>query len=263
MKSILNKLFGSGSSGEVKPLKPPPQPPVIAAQSREEEAPKTKEKSPDKKKKIQEILNVFETGKAEGDYSNVSIFHDAPGEVRQITFGRSQTTQHSHLHELMQDYIVASGKYADLFKGINFKDYSLVNNKTLIANLKLSGSDPIMREVQDRFFDRRYWEPAIKWAKNNGITSPIGQLVIYDSFIHSGGIPSYLRNRFPERTPTNGGNEVEWLRAYLKTRHNWLKNHSRKILNKTIYRTSAMINHLEKGDYNLDSPFFANGVWVP
>jgi len=250
VKSLLNKLFGARSSGEVQPINPPPLPPPVVIEN------------VDKKKKIQQILNVFETGKPEGDYSNVSIFHDAPGEVRQITFGRSQVPQHSHLHELMQDYIVANGKYADRFRGINFKNFSLVNNKKLIEDLKLSGTDPIMREVQDKFFDKRYWEPAMKWARDNKFTFPISFLVIYDSFIHSGTIPSYLRNRFSEKTPINGGNEVEWLRAYLNTRHNWLKNHSRKILNKTIYRTSAMINHLESKDYNLNKPFFANGIWV-
>lgn len=252
VRSILNKLFGKKEEINSKPkeeISPMPT-------NREDNS------AMDKKTKIQQILNVFETGKPEGDYSNVSIFHDGPNEARQITFGRSQTTQHSHLHELMQNYIAANGKYADLFRGINFKDLSLVNNKQLISNLKLSGSDPIMRRVQDELFDKRYWEPAMKWAGENGFTFPISFLVIYDSFIHSGTIPSYLRNRFPDKTPKNGGDEVNWLRAYLKTRHNWLKNHSRKILNKTIYRTSAMINHLEKGDFSLNEPFYANGVWV-
>lgn len=247
MKGILNFLLGKVQKTDaVAPKQEEPQ----------------KEIPVDKKQKIQRILNVFETGTPDGKYGNVSIFNDGPGNVKQISFGRSQTTQHSNLQELINDYISNGGKYSDEFRGVNFKDYNLVYNKRIIDALKKSGDDPIMRLTQDRFFDRRYWEPAMKWAEENGFTLPISQLVIYDSFIHSGGILSFLRKRFSEKTPINGGDEIEWIRAYLKTRHNWLATHSRPILRKTIYRTSNMINHLETKDYQLNNKFFANGTWV-
>lgn len=258
MKSILNFLFGARSTGEVKALVQVDPPPPL---------PKKKDidVTIDKKKKIQSILNVFETGKIDGDYSNVSIFNDGPNEIRQITFGRSQTTQHSHFKELIDNYIDANGQFSkDLlpYKGRG-KDFSLVHDKHFISLLKKTGDDPVMRKVQDELFDKRYWEPAMKWARDNGFEKNVSFLVIFDSFIHSGGILLFLRNRFSEKTPKNGGNEIEWLRVYLKTRHNWLKTHSRPILRKTIYRTSAMINHLESGDYDLDKRFFANGIWIP
>ena len=55
-----------------------------------------------KKDKIQSILNVFETGKPDGDYSNVTIFSDGPKGIRQITYGKSQTTEWGNLNKLIK-----------------------------------------------------------------------------------------------------------------------------------------------------------------
>ena len=59
------------------------------------------------------VINVFETGSIRGDYSNISIYHDGPNRIRQITYGRAQTTEYSHLRELVQMYVDAAGKYAE------------------------------------------------------------------------------------------------------------------------------------------------------
>lgn len=259
--TILGKLFSRQNNEEVaQKLEIAPVKKEIAPEKEE-----TDLLNHPKKKKIQQILNVFETGSPEGNYSNVSIFKDASqGKYKQITYGRSQTTQQSHLKELVDNYINANGEYSkelSPYKGRG-SDLSLVNDDYFISLLKKAGNDPIMRKVQDELFDKRYWVPAMKWAKDNGFVLPISHLVIFDSFIHSGGILSFLRKRFPEVPPSKGGVEIEYIRSYLKTRHQWLKYHSRPELRKTIYRTSAMINHLEKGDLKLDRNFLANGVWV-
>jgi chitosanase len=61
----------------------------------------------------------------------------------------------------------------------------------------------------------------------------------------------------------NGGNEKVWVESYCKARRSWLANHSRKILNKTVYRMDFMIDRIEKGDWELtQSPFNANGVKI-
>jgi len=87
-------------------------------------------------------------------------------------------------------------------------------------------------------------------------------LVIYDSFIHSGGILNFLRSRFPAKTPSKGGNEKEWIEQYLNIRHSWLTNHPNQILRKTTYRTKNMIQAVVKNDWNLEKPFSANGIIV-
>jgi chitosanase len=217
-----------------------------------------------KKDKIQSILNVFETGKPDGDYSNVTIFSDGPKGMRQITYGKSQTTEWGNLNKLIESYSNKNGKHSEFFKPYVSKigKISLVNDKKLITELREAGSDPVMKEAQDDFFDEHYWKPAFEFFKDNGFTQPLSMLVIYDSFIHSGGILNFLRNRFPAKTPSKGGNEKEWIEQYLNVRHSWLANHYNQILRKTTYRTKNMIQAVVRNDWNLNSPFIANGVSV-
>lgn len=217
-----------------------------------------------KKGKIQSILNVFETGSPSGNYGNVSIFADGPKGMRQITYGKSQTTEWGNLKKLIEDYSNRDGKHSDFFKPYVPKlgKISLVNDQKLISELKQAGNDPVMKEAQDRFFDEHYWKPAFDFFKENGFTTPLSMLVIYDSFIHSGGVLSFLRSRFPEKPPAKGGDEKRWIEQYVNVRHSWLSNHSNKILRKTTYRTRNMLHAVIKNDWNLDKPFVANGVVV-
>jgi hypothetical protein len=48
---------------------------------------------------------------------------------------------------------------------------------------------------------------------------PLSMLVVYDSFIHSGSVPMFLRKRFIERPPANGGDEKKWIGSYVEVRH--------------------------------------------
>lgn len=219
----------------------------------------------DKKDKIQSVINVFETGSIEGDYSEVSIFNDGPNDVRQITYGRSQTTEYGNLDDLIKAYVENKGEYSDFFKDYVDKigKTSLVNDKEFISKLKLSGKDEIMKKTQDAFFDSHYWNPAFGFLTDNEFTLPLSGLVIYDSYIHSGSVPMFLRNRFSEKTPKNGGDEKKWIEEYLETRNDWLANHSREILRKTTYRTKNMLTAVKNGNWDLEEPFIANGVTVP
>lgn len=215
-----------------------------------------------KKQKIQQIVNCFETGSAEGNYGDVSIFNDGPNKIKQITFGRSQCTQYGHLPELLRKYVENKGKYsAETSSKLPLKADSW-KDKSLITTLKSSGSDPIMVKCQDDLFETKYFAPAMRWADENGFKENLSLLVIYDSFIHSGCILSFLREKFSAKTPKNGGSERDWISQYIDVRHNWLANHSNKILRKTIYRTNDMKKAIAAKDWNLDSSFVANGVKV-
>jgi chitosanase len=61
----------------------------------------------------EQVINVFETGSTEGDYAALVIFADGPHGVRQITYGRSQTTEYGNLEELVQMYVDAGGMFSD------------------------------------------------------------------------------------------------------------------------------------------------------
>lgn len=68
--------------------------------------------APEQKRICERVLNAFETGSADGDYSNISIFNDGPGRIKQITYGRSQTTEYGNLRELIAMYAGAGGQFS-------------------------------------------------------------------------------------------------------------------------------------------------------
>ena len=220
---------------------------------------------PDQKRLIERIVNVFETGGPDGDYGTISIYADGPHDVRQITYGRSQTTEYGNLRDLVQRYVVATGvfsrdlgAYADRVGSV-----PLTDGATFKSLLRKAGrEDPVMRDIQDGFFDR-YFRPAIGWAGENGFTAALSGLVIYDSFIHSGGIVWFIRQRFRESSPAGGGDERAWTTAYVGARHRWLSKHSRPAVRKTIYWTACFKREIERSNWDLRLvPINANGIQV-
>jgi chitosanase len=218
------------------------------------------------KRLIERVVNVFETGSVNGNYAAIAIFKDGPGNIEQITYGRSQTTEYGNLRELVQKYVAAGGVHSKKLRPFVEKigKSALTDNEDFKDLLIKAGKeDPLMKKVQDAFFDERYYKPAIKWAKDNGFILPLSALVIYDSFIHSGGILGVIRQMFPEAIPKNGGNEIEWTTAYVVARHGWLANHPREPVRRTTYRTQCFINEIARGNWVLGMvPITANGTKV-
>lgn len=218
------------------------------------------------KRILERVVNVFETGKPEGVYHAISIYNDGPHDIRQITYGRSQTTEYGNLRELVQKYVAANGIYSKKLKPYSEKIGSVPltddeNFKDLLK--KAAKEDAKMRATQDAFFDERYYKPSIKWAKDNGFILPLSALVIYDSHIHSGGILWVIRQLFPESAPISGGNEIEWTTAYANARHKWLANHPRPAVQKTVYRTQCFKDEFKRGNWSLGAvPINANGIKV-
>ena len=140
----------------------------------------------------------------------------------------------------------------------------LTDNREFKNLLRKAGrQDPVMKRVQDKFFDKRYYRPAMKWVRDHEMTLPLSALVVYDSFIHSGRILWFLRQRFAESPPSGGGDEKAWVTAYVNTRHDWLRTHSRQILRKTIYRTACFKTEIQRGNWGLSArPIIANGTPV-
>lgn len=223
------------------------------------------------KNKIIRVINVFETGKPDGVYDAISIYKDGPtvnGEkIRQITYGRSQTTEYGNLKRLIELYMTRGGFLADAFKPyvpkIGGKNQSLHPNVDFKQLLKRAArEDIIMRKAQDELFDIYYYQPALIWMEGNKFTDALSLLVIYDSYIHSGSIPAFLRKRFPESTPRNGGDGRKWIEQYVNARHDWLKTHSNTILQKTIYRTKCFKDQIAAGNWDLVNPVKANGTLI-
>ncbi len=220
----------------------------------------------EQKSVCERVINCWETGKPDGVYHDVTVYRDGPKNVPQVTYGRSQTTEYGNLRRLIKMYVDAKAMYSEVLAPYVDKIgvTPLSSDETFKQILRDAGkNDPIMRETQDVFFDQVYFTRAMKWADDNGFTLPLSGLVIYDSFIHSGSILNLLRERFPEKTPANGGKEEKWIEQYVTERLAWLKTHDRKEVRASAYRAEDMLREVKAGNWKLDKlPFRANGIRV-
>jgi chitosanase len=214
--------------------------------------------NPATKLKIQTIVSVFETSSLKPRYDILVCLNDGPRKIKQITYGKHQTTEYGNLQALIRMYCDRHGRYENDLRSylayIGNPKHPLAGNDPFKMLLKLAGTDDIMHQVQDEFFDRYYWDPAVNFFTSNLFNLPLAMAVIYDSYIHSGGIPSWLRDDFKEVPPVKGGNEKDWVKAYVTTRDYWLEHHENKILRGTDYRTDAWLDCIALGNWELQQP---------
>lgn len=221
-------------------------------------------------------LSAVETGTPDGDYSKVTILSDNPKGKPQITYGKHQTTEvGGNLKKLIRQYLgrrdaeISDVRRNRLQGFIKAPQYSMADNNQLRSVLRISGDDPVMQDVQNEFFLEEYLKPSRRWADDHGFKEALSMLVIYDSFIQSGGIPSWIRRRFREAPPFGGGNEEKWTSAYVDARHSWLKywgngkTEKSKLIRNSRYRTHALNIETDRGNWDLSMrPMEVNGILV-
>lgn len=219
------------------------------------------------KLKIMRVVNMFETGTPDGNYGLLVTYKDYTNPLTkkleiQITYGRSQTTEFGHLRTLIVDYVNKNGIEAEILRPYlnRIGQQPSLSNDTKFKNaLKRAGNDPVMKNCQDQLFETKYYAPSFRWHTRNGFTLPLSLLVIYDSYIHSGGILAFLRNRMKTKYPIQGGDQQEWITEYIAVRDRWLANHSNPLLRKTLYRTVCFREQVQLDNWMLDKPINANG----
>ena len=214
----------------------------------------------------QAIVQVFETGKlgTKKAYSVVTLLR---GDTGGLTYGKHQTTINSgNLYLLIKAYTETAGAlYATQFvpyMALLAKKAPLLASNTAFKKLLAdAGTDPVMQKAQDDFFDRVFWEPAVKTATAYGFTRPLSAAIIYDSMIH--GSWGMIRDRTNNAVGAPKSiNEVTWIQAYNNTRRSWLANHSNKLLRNCVYRQDALKALMAAGEWDLSPPFTVRGVKV-
>lgn len=211
-------------------------------------------------RKVLAMTEISELDKL-GQYGAVTLIQ---GDTGNLTYGRFQTTLSSgNLYILIKDYVEEGGQYSDAFKPfltqLQRKDTSLNHDTKFRDLLKKAGNDPVMHSVQDEFFTKVYWASADAFFTKNSFTLPLSLAIIHDSFIHSGGILNFLRNRFAAVPPAAGGSEKRWITDYLNARHDWLANHERKDLRNSSYRTKELKKLVAANHWDLATPYKFRG----
>lgn len=213
-----------------------------------------------------QVVNVFETGKLQGDYAALAIFADGPNKARQITYGRTQTTEYGNLKKLVELYTTSRGMFSNALRPYLTKIgvVPLVDDPVFKQLLIDAGKkDAVMHQAQDKFFEQLYFKPALDWGKANGFKLPLSALVIYDSKIHSGSVPDFLCKRCLEYLPKNGGDEKIWVRQYVDARYAWLATHSNAVLQRTVYRMACFKQEMGRNNWYLTLlPITANKVII-
>lgn len=209
----------------------------------------------------QAIVNIFETGSVRGEYGDVTLM---AGDTGQLTYGRSQTTLASgNLFLLIRDYCARAdallgAEMAPYLDRLAACDVVLNHDMAFRGLLKDAGGDPVMQEVQDLFFDRVYWAPAMRSADVLGVRSALGAAVVYDSTVHG----SWARMR--DRTREAFGElsdigEDDWIAHYIETRRDWLATHANALLHKTVYRMDALAAIVHADNWKLALPLSVRG----
>lgn len=206
------------------------------------------------------IVNIFETGAVRGDYSAVTLL---PGDSGRLTFGRAQTTLGSgNLDLLVQRYCAAAGarfgaRLRAWLPALAARSTAADTDNQLHNLLRASADDPVMRDVQDAFFDAQYWDPALRAASGLGIRSPLGIAVVYDSWVHGSWAP--LRDRTNAAgTPADVG-EHEWVQRYVRSRRDWLATHPNPLLHAAVYRMDAFQRLIDQDAWALPLPLVVRG----
>ena len=230
--------------------------------------------TPSQKHVIDCVLAIFETGKVPtpGSYATCAILNDGAG----ISFGKHQSTDRANSLDLVvKRYIQKGGVNAKQLEP--FLPYFAANKSatepphgpwsmetlTVVNILRAAGVDPLMQSAQDEVFDENYFTPALNIATQVGAKYALTVLMIYDTCIHSGpGGVAHIRNLFAAKSPANGGDEKEWVRAYIAARRNWLATHKLQVLHATVYRMDALKAIVDAGNWDLVTPLKVRGVSI-
>lgn len=200
------------------------------------------------------LLSCMETGTPYMKYDMITILPDGPKGIRQITLGVGFTEFGGNLKKVVQLYVNKKGIYADKLSPFVDKigKIPLVNDASFVELLKIaSKKDGIMMDCQDTIFEEKYFTPAMKWAHTEGFKTNLAILCIFDSFLQSGQIFGFLRNRFSEKTPRNGGDEKKWITEYIIARQQWLKTHSNRAVRNSAYRTQSYLKIINNNNWDL------------
>jgi chitosanase len=206
------------------------------------------------------IVNVFETGRVQGDYGGIAVLK---GDTGHLSYGRSQASLGSgSLFDLLTEYCaqpnaLLAAQLLPFLPRFQQRDVSLDTDEAVRRLLKQASTDVVMQHTQDRFFSNRFLTPALQAAQRLGITQPLGQAVVYDSHIQGG----WGRLQPKVGTINAARDEQSWIRTYIDVRRKWLLSLNPP-LPATVYRMQAFTDLIAGSNWFLNLPLVVHGVTI-
>jgi chitosanase len=209
------------------------------------------------------IVNIFETAAVRGDYGQVTSM---PGDTGRLTYGRAQASLGSgNLGLLVERYCATVGarfgaRLRAWLPALAARSPAADSDTKLHNLLRACADDPVMRDVQDAFFDEASWDPAVRAAARLGIRSPLGTAVVYDSWVH--GSWALLRDRVTATGTLQQLGEHEWIQRYVRVRREWLATHPNPLLRQAVYRMDAFQRLIAQDAWGLPLPLVVRGLEI-
>lgn len=215
---------------------------------------------------IKGIISIFETSRLATDPRAYGVVTLLQGDTGGLTYGKHQTTLNSgNLYLLVNAYVNDpeadfASDFSPYLDRLAAKDQRLNNDMQFRSLLAQAATDVDMRRIQDAFFDRVFWLPAMMEADNLGAHYALSCAVIYDSFVH--GSWGYIKGLTNQRIgQLRSAGEREWINAYNENRYQWLANHSNTLLRNTVYRQTSFRGLIQAGTmWDLPLPFRLRSV---
>ena len=206
---------------------------------------------------IDAIVSLFESNSPARYDAVAHSASDAGG----LSYGKHQAALvGGQLYKLIKLYCDTPGaKYADNFRtylpAMQAGDRTLDNDTALIALLKKAATDPVMQDVQDRYFRDNYMRPALQEVQSCGFVNALSCAVVYDSFIQgSWSHGANIKGRTVAKVGApSAANEKDWILAYLATRRAWLVSRGADLA-RSVYRIDALTALVNAGTWDLALP---------
>ena len=127
--------------------------------------------------------------------------------------------------------------------------------------------DPLMMEVQEEMFDKLYSGACIRvgqqvWIRQTALL--LGHRVIR-SFIPGSMLGLLMTRRFPEKKPSDGGKEEDWIKAYTEVLPQLagLPCTATRFSGDTTYRCDCYLKQISKDNWDLEqTPVVMHGTLV-
>ena len=206
---------------------------------------------------IDAIVSLFESNSPARYDAVARSASDAGG----LSYGKHQAALvGGSLFRLISDYCAAPGALQaqalrPYLPRMEAGDRTLDTDDALVAILKTAAADPVMQDVQDRYFYEHYMTPALTEAASLGFQTALGCAILYDSFIQgswSTGANIKAKTIAVAGAPT-AETERTWLAAYLQTRRAWLASRGADLA-RSVYRIDALTALLTAGAWDLEMP---------